>query len=140
MVSEAALVLIAVLRFAVLVQHGIERLAFALCHRVLKLTHLLFKGDQPLKDAQCGIDHGCRATKVDVLGENTDAKSADTLKRPLVGTLKSHYQTENGCLAGAISAHKANVFTGIDLKIYGAQNILRAVGFMNISEAKKHYR
>jgi hypothetical protein len=107
---------------------------------VLELTHLLFKGDQPLEDAKRGIDHGRRATKVDVLGENTNAKSPDTLERPLVGALESHYQTENCCLAGAISANKADVFTGIDLKIYGAQNILRAVGFMNISEAKKHYR
>jgi len=30
------------------------------------------------------------------------------------------------------------VFTGVDLKVYGAEDILRAVGFMNISETKEH--
>jgi hypothetical protein len=49
-------------------------------------------------------------------------------------------ETKDRTLARAVSADEPNMFAGIYLQSGTAQNILRAIGFINVRETKQHLR
>src|SRR6185503_7009994 len=75
---------------------------------------------------------------MDVLREQAEFQSSGAYYFTLIRSLFFRDQSEDRRLARAVPSHQANMFAGIYLQRSAAQNVLRAVGFVNVGEPKQH--
>jgi hypothetical protein len=104
---------------------------FELMHLVLYVLKLFEGGERGLVDGRARLE-------VYVLFEQAEAYAARTHNVAAVVRLLARDEPEEGGLARAVAADEPDVLAGVDLQRRAAQNVLRGVRFVNVTQAKEH--
>ena len=130
-VFEPTFALKLVLQIAVALEHFLK-IGIRLGHAMLKLVHLVFDLLQVTESGERRFVNGGAGFKVNVLRKQTQTRPTRTNHLTSVRRFFSVDETKDGCLAGAVASYQSHVFAGIYLQRRATQNILRAVGLVNI--------
>ncbi len=99
---------------------------------MFKIVHLVFDLLQASEGGKRRFMHRRSFFKMNMLRQQTKFQSARAHNFAVIGRLLAGHEAKNCCLAGAISTDQTHMLAGIDLQRRAAQNILNAVGFMNV--------
>jgi hypothetical protein len=99
---------------------------------MLQLVHLVLDLLQTTKRSECRFMDRRARLEVDVLVQQAELYSARAHNVTAIRCLIASDETEDRALASAVAANEPDVFTGVHLQRGAAQDILSAVGLMNI--------
>ena len=138
-VLEAALPLELVLQLAVAFEHRVQ-IVGRFGHAVFELVHLVLYRLKLAEGRERGFVDGRARLEVNVLFEQAEPQAARTHNVAAIRRLFAVDEAEQGGLARAVAAHQPDVLAGVDLQRRAAQDLLRRVGLVNVSQAEKHRR
>jgi hypothetical protein len=107
---------------------------------VFEVAHSLLEFFEFSESAEGSLEDGLVAAEVDMLIEDAKAQALHALDRTFIWYFGLGNESKYCGLAGTVRTDQADVFAGVDLKTNGAQDLLRAVGFENLTKSKKHLR
>jgi hypothetical protein len=86
--------------------------------------------------SQSGFVNGRTRLEVYVLREQAEAHAARTHNVASIRRLFAADEAKNRSLASAVASYEADVLARINLQGCAAQDVLRAIGFVNVGEPK----
>jgi hypothetical protein len=99
---------------------------------MLKLVHLVLYLLQVSEGRECGFMNGRTRLEVYVLREQAETHAARTHNVAFVRHFLAADETKDGRLPRPVAPYQSGMLALVDLQRCAAQDILRAIGFVNV--------